>query len=123
MDKTVSAQMHTILEQYEGDVKDAWNNGANMTAKESVLKLRNTSPKRTGSYARGWSVKRERARGGLSDFIVHNSKHYQLTHLLENGHVIRNKKGTYGRTRGIKHIAPVEDWAVNELPNEIERNL
>lgn len=125
MDKTVSAQMHTILEQYEGDVKDAWNNGANMTAKESVQKLRNTSPKRSkggGAYARSWTVKAER-HGELTDYIVHNSKHYQLTHLLENGHVIRNKKGTYGRTNPIKHIAPVEDWAVNELPNEIERNL
>ena len=80
--------MHTILEQYEGDVKDAWNNGANMTAKESVQKLRNTSPKKTGGYARGWAVKRERARGGLSDFVVHNSKHYQLTHLLY--HIVKD---------------------------------
>jgi len=55
--------------------------------------------------------------------VVHNTKHYQLTHLLENGHVVRNKKGTYGRAPAIKHIAPVEEWANNELPNEIERSL
>ena len=57
------------------------------------------------------------------DVIVHNRTDYQLTHLLENGHVIRNKKGEYGRTRPIKHIAPVAEWAENELPNEIERGL
>ena len=123
MDKTVSSQMSTILENYEGDVKKAWNSAVNKTGRESVNKLKNTSPKKTGSYARGWAVKRVKARGGLTDVIVHNKTDYQLTHLLENGHVIRNKKGTYGRTNGIKHIAPVEEWANDELPNEIERKL
>lgn len=123
MDKTVSSQMHKVLEDYKGDVKNAWNGAANKTARDAVSELKSTSPKRHGDYARGWSVKREPARGGLTDFIVHNSKHYQLTHLLENGHVIRNKKGTYGRTSGIKHIAPAEEWANNELPNVIKREL
>ena len=123
MDKTVSSQMSTILENYEGDVKKAWNSAVNKTGRESVNKLKNTSPKKTGSYARGWAVKRIQGRGGVLDIIVHNKTDYQLTHLLENGHVIRNKKGTYGRTNGIKHIAPVEEWANDELPNEIEREL
>ena len=111
------------MDAYGDQVKNVWDVSVSRVSREAVQRLRNTSPKKTGSYARGWTVKRERARGGLSDFIVHNSKHYQLTHLLENGHVIRNKKGTYGRTHGIKHIAPVEDWAETELPSEIEREL
>lgn len=40
---------------------------------------------------------------------VNNGKQPGLTHLLENGHMIVNKKGSYGRTSGIKHIAPVND--------------
>lgn len=123
MDKTVSSQMHKVLEDYKGDVKNAWNSAANKSARDAVSELKSTSPKRHGDYARSWAVKRETARGGLTDFIVHNSKHYQLTHLLENGHVIRNKKGTYGRTSGIKHIAPAEQKAASELPIEIERKL
>lgn len=115
--------MHEILEDYKGDVKAAWNSAANKTARDAVSQLKNTSPKRHGDYARGWAVKREPARGGLTDFIVHNSKHYQLTHLLENGHVIRNKKGTYGRVNGVKHIAPAEAKAIADLPSAIEREL
>lgn len=124
MAKTVSSQMHEILEGYKGDVKSSWNSSVNKVGRETANKLKNTSPKgRTGSYARGWSVKKVAARGGLTDVIVHNRTDYQLTHLLENGHVIRNKYGEYGRTNGVKHIAPVEDWANSELPNEIKREL
>lgn len=115
--------MHEILEGYKGDVKSSWNSSVNKVGRETANKLKNTSPKgRTGSYARGWSVKKVAARDGLTDIIVHN-RTGQLTHLLENGHLIRNKYGEYGRTNGVKHIAPVEDWANNELPNEIKREL
>ena len=123
MAESISVQMHEIMQAYGDHVKDVWGTSVNRVSKETVQKLRNTSPKKTGSYARGWSLKRVAARHGLVDVIVHNKTDYQLTHLLENGHVIRNKKGEYGRTNGIKHIAPVEQWANDELPREIEREL
>lgn len=124
MSKTgsVSAQVAEILEEYSERVKDVTNNAIDKTAKESSSKLKNTSPKRTGKYARGWRVTKKRGSGGIETVTVHN-RHYQLTHLLENGHIVRNKKGTYGRTSGIPHIAPVEEWAQSELPAEIEREL
>lgn len=92
-------------------------------AKEAASKLRNTSPKRTGKYAKSWKVKTQRGSAGIDEVIVYNRDHYQLTHLLENGHVIRNKKGEYGRTSPIKHIEPVNDWAGDALVKEIEREL
>lgn len=124
MSKTgsVSAQVGEILEEYNERVKDVTNNAINSVSKESVSKLKNTSQKSSGEYARGWTTKKERGSGGINTVTVHN-RVYQLTHLLENGHIIRNKKGTYGRTPGIKHIAPVEQWAINELPSEVERKL
>lgn len=119
---SVSSQVRDILDDYEKKVKDTTNSAINSVSKEAVSKLKNTSPKKSGKYARGWTVKQERGSGGINTVTVHN-KVYQLTHLLENGHVIRNKKGEYGRTNGIKHIAPVEEWANSELPAEIEREL
>lgn len=116
---TVAVQMREILDAYSEEVNSVCKDAISSTAKEAVQKLRNTSPKKTGSYAKGWSVKKV----GDKDAIVHNRTDYQLTHLLENGHVIRNKKGTYGRTSGIKHIEPVEEWANNELQEKIERGL
>lgn len=108
---SVSIQMKEIMDKYGRDAKQAIDASAKETADLCVQQLKNTSPKRSkggGAYARSWTVKAEK-HGDITDYIVHNSKHYQLTHLLENGHVIRNKKGTYGRTRPIKHIAPAEE--------------
>lgn len=116
---TVSAQMDEILEEYSREVKSKFEDSISKVTKEAVQKLRNTSPNKTGSYAKGWRVKKVSA----TTQIVHNATDGSLTHLLENGHIIRNKKGTYGRTRGIKHIAPVAGWAENELPREIKRAL
>lgn len=120
---TVQKQMEDILNSYSKDVKDATNKAIEKTARGSVRKLKDTSPKKTGDYAKGWATKKERSRDGIYTVTVHNKTDYQLTHLLENGHVVKNKKGVYGRTNGIKHIAPVEQWASSELPLEIEREL
>lgn len=124
MSKTgsVAVQVENILDEYNKRVKDTTTNAIEKTSKEAVSKLKNTSPKRSGKYARGWTVKRERGAGGIATVTVHN-RVYQLTHLLENGHIVRNKKGTYGRVNGVEHIAPVEEWAASELPAEIEREL
>ena len=119
---SVETQMEDILDTYSKDVKKVTTEAIDKTSKESVQKLKNTSPKKSGKYARSWTTKRERGRDGLVTVTVHN-KQYQLTHLIENGHIVRNKKGEYGRTRGIKHIAPVEEWASSELPRKIERGL
>lgn len=116
--KSVSIEMKRILDEFDDKVNRVLDEAANETADEAADKLRNTSPKKSGEYASGWTVKKE----GAGDVVVHNT-HYQLTHLLENGHVIRNKKGTYGRTSGKKHIKPVETWANREFQNKIERGL
>lgn len=119
---SVAIQMEKILEQYSKEVKDVTDKSIEKVSKESVQKLKNTSPKRTEKYARSWTKKKVKGRNGIDEVTVHN-KQYQLTHLLENGHIVRNSKGTYGRTNGIKHIKPVEEWAQDALPQEIERRL
>lgn len=119
MSKTssVAIQMKELLDEIEKDAKDSMKKGFDTVSKEAVQKLRNTSPKKTGSYSKGWTTKKVNE----TDIVVYNRTDAPLTHLLENGHVVRNKKGTYGRARPIKHIAPVEEWAEEELPNKILR--
>ena len=117
--KSVSIQMKQILDEFSDKANDVLDKSANDTADECVDKLQNTSPRKSGDYSRGWAVKKE-AKG---DVIVHNSTNYQLTHLLENGHVVRNKKGTYGRAPAHKHIKPVETWGNKEFQRKIEEGL
>lgn len=121
MSKTgsVAVQMKEVLDEVNKEVEQSAKRNIQTVAKESVQKLKNTSPRKTGSYEKGWAVKKN----GDMDVTVHNKTDYQLTHLLENGHIIRNKKGTYGRTSGIKHIKPVEEWASDELPRRIIEDI
>lgn len=121
MKLNVGEQLAEILEDYSEEVKKTKDKVFKDVAKESAAKLRSTSPRRPnhGEYASSWRMKTNPD----GSVVVYNKDHYRLTHLLENGHVIRNKKGTYGRTNGIKHIAPVEEWANNEVVERITREL
>lgn len=124
MSKTssVQIQMAEILDTVSKNVKGVYETDSLEVAKEVVQKLKNTSPKGSPhkrKYAEGWKVSKK----AKADLVVHNATNYQLTHLLENGHLVVNKKGTYGRTHPVKHIAPAEEWAADELPRKIMEDL
>ena len=116
---SVYEQMKEILDEIDKDVDLSVKTNLQEVAKEAAQKLKGTSPKRTGAYAGGWTTRRM----GEMEVVTCNSAKPGLTHLLENGHVIRNKKGTYGRVRAIKHIKPVEEWAIEELPRRIIEDI
>lgn len=81
-------------EALQGNVKAAGNKAVRM------LKERSRKRKRHGgSYAKGWSADVKTEATGTT-CVVHN-RQYQLTHLLENGHAIKNQYGSYpGKVEG-----------------------
>lgn len=121
--ESVAIQMKNILDEYSEEVQTATNNAIKTVSRDSALKLQSSSPKNNGDYASGWAVKRQTTRGHILGAVVYNRKHPGLTHLLENGHVSANQYGTYGRVAARPHIKQVEQWAINELQEEIERQL
>ena len=116
--ESVSVQMADILDEVSKNCKGVLQTESKAVAKEAADKLKNDSPRRTGKYAKGWKASTKD--GG---YVVHNATNYQLTHLLENSHVIRNAKGEYGRSTPQKHIKPVEEWAIDELPRRVLKEL
>lgn len=108
-----------ILEKYGVVCNEIVEEEVNDITKEAVKKLKATSPRKTGKYAKGWKVVKYQSRFKVVG-VIHNAKKPQLTHLLENGHAKRNG---VGRVSPEKHIAPVEEWAVRELVERIERRL
>lgn len=114
-----SVEMKKLLEEYNKDVAETVKECAKETAQKCARQLKASSPRGArGRYAKGWAVKQER--GG---YIVHNKTDYPLTHLLEYSHVISNGSGTYGRTRPIKHIEPVEREMVTEFEKSVRERL
>lgn len=122
MSKSSLLDINEILNDYSHDIQDAITEEAQKIAKEGQSKLKSTSPKNQkntkskGKYAKGWRVKTTKGRGFVN-CTIYNATDYQLTHLLENGHLTRNG----GRTRPIKHIEPVHDECCNEFEKSVEK--
>lgn len=82
--------------------------------KRAVKLLKQKSRQRTGAYKKGWKATVETDETG-TECTVHN-RLYQLTHLLENGHKIKNQTGrVYGNVPGDSVIREVADQVAIEF--------
>lgn len=108
-----------ILAEYSADVSKAAETAITAVAKEAAKKLKQSAPRRTGKYAKGWTSKVDKGFMTVEAVVYGKTGTYQLAHLLENGHA---KRGG-GRTAPIVHIAPVEEWAVSEVQKRIKEQL
>lgn len=109
------------LSEYSQEVADAIKKATDEVAEEAVQELKSTSPVLTGSYAKGWAKKNTYESKSSKRNTVYNKTDYQLTHLLEKGHVGRDGR----RVKAIEHIRPVEEKAaavVQEFKRHAERN-
>ena len=119
MADSIEIQMQRIMADYSVKVQGVSRDACQKVSRKLAKTLRSTSPRKTGEYASGWTVKKQ----DEDTYIVHNRTKPGLTHLLENGHVSRNQYGTYGRVPAYKHIEPAANAAQEELIVEIEANL
>lgn len=103
------------LRDYHSECVTAMTEAIDEVSKESVKRLRKTSP--GSDYPRKWARKKENGR--LKAGATVYSKIPGLPHLLEKSHA---KRGG-GRTNPIVHIAPVEQWAVDEAVDRIIQKM
>ena len=116
MANDLEAQLRVTLGLYSRKVAEGLRKAADKVTKEGVERIRAASPHRKGRYAEGWARKIER--GELTYTVtIHNKSHWQITHLLENGHATRNG----GYVNGTPHIKPVEEYAVEEFAKQAEK--
>lgn len=111
-----------FLENFKDVTEEAAEKGLDETANTALQQLRNAHPPGSGRYGswdaynKDWTVmklKRDKKA------VIHNKKHYQLTHLLEKGHA----KVNGGRTRAFPHIAPVAEKCEGELVKNIKKYI
>lgn len=113
------------LEEFNTEVITAANESFKETAEEAARILKKGGPyqERTGKYTKDWTADQRGSRAsavtGLNGYSVYNKKHYQLTHLLENGHQSRNG----GRVKEFSHIAPVNEQVGELAAGKIESKL
>lgn len=107
----LSREIMKQLQQYTEEVKEKVELAKDEVGKDAVKELKTTSPNLTGSYAKGWRLKKENYA-----HIIHNKTDYQLTHLLEYGHV--NRDGS--RTKAYPHIRKAEEKVIEEFTLKVE---
>ena len=97
------------------DMKAAVKKAGNSAKKD----IQANAPEKTGSYKKSWAVKTVRENANAMEVVVYSRNRYQLAHLLEFGHALRQG----GRTRAFPHIAPAEEKAAEMLVREVEAAL
>ncbi len=116
----LAAEIARGLADYSQDVVEKVNASSEKVGKETVKMLKATSPKKTGKYAKSWTMKTEKAIGQPDLRIIHaKAPHYRLTHLLEHGHA----KVGGGRVEGKPHIGPAEEQVIKDFVSEVEEAI
>lgn len=104
-----------ILNEYSQDIQDGITQAAEDIANDGANELKKTSPKRTGKYSKGWRVDKRSGKGFVHT-TIYNATSWQLTHLLEKPHLLRNGKKSVPKV----HIEPVEQKCIKEFEKQIE---
>ena len=116
----LAAEIAKGLADYSQDVVEKVNASSEAIGKAAVKRLKQTSPKRHGKYAKSWTMKTEKLFGQPHTRIIHaKAPHYRLTHLLEYGHA----KVGGGRVEGIPHVRPAEEMVIKEFMAEVEEAI
>ena len=108
----LSQAIVNALAEYTDEVIQGIEQEKKTVAEKAVETLRETSPKNTGKYAKGWAISNANGK-----YVVYNKTSYQLTHLLEYGHVKRNG----GRTESRPHIRLAEEKAINDFTDAVKK--
>lgn len=125
--KDFTKVMNELLDEYGADVLSVTVSAADDTSKQARNELRKMSSGGfndvTGRYRRGWRASLKKSTLSV-EATVYNETDYRLTHLLENGHVVKNQYGETGASaKAFPHISEVNDWAIEQFESKLAEGI
>lgn len=116
----VEMKINEYLKKYQENIDKLVKDTTDKLTNRAKKDIKNKSPKDSGDYSKGWSVKTIKNAKTYTRKIW-NPKKYRLTHLLEFGHKVKRNGQIVGKAIAIPHIRPVEQKYVKSFINEIEK--
>ena len=115
-----------IIKEYSDELVSKLPDIVKASAKTTVKALKKNAESIGGTKYRG-SFKSKKTSAlllGETTYTVYSTQ-YRLTHLLEHGHVIRNRAGgpVYGMTRAFPHWKPAEQEGIDEIDEKIREAI
>jgi hypothetical protein len=109
-------ELVSAIKEYTDDVAEGVRKKVDETARKVLKEAQALAPKRTGEYAKTFTITKEDGYG-TTRRIIWNKKHYRRVHLLEFGHA----KVNGGRVDERPHLRPAYDKYGAPLPDELKR--
>lgn len=107
----INKQLGLYAKDVEEEIRKAEKSVSSLATRKLKVAGDFQNNRTTRNYRTGWRSKRLNNGG----YVVYNATSYQLTHLLEFGHALKNG----GRARAFPHIGRVEA----EIQNEFEKRV
>ena len=104
------------VKEYTDDVAEGVRKTVDKTAREVLKEAQALAPKRTGEYAKTFTITKDDGYGATRR-IIWNKKHYRRVHLLEFGHA----KVNGGRVKEYPHLRPAYEKHGASLLDELKK--
>ena len=120
---TVMKYLNNYRENIQDDVVEVTDNITAKAREELIQKSPRSGRSRKNPYYRGWTVKVSTRGATKYHKVIWNRTNYQLTHLLEFGHIKSNGTGWVNPSPAGGHIRPVEEKYKVEFVDLIEERI
>lgn len=123
----IDIALEDALKGYSGQVTKEMKAAVDRVTKETANTIRRNVRfrERSGDYVKNFKTKTvyEDATNKRNRWYV-DKGHHRLTHLLENGHDVRDRNGRLiGIAKGYPHIIYGAEYAEKALPEEVKKAI
>lgn len=115
----------SILKEYSDDIVRQMPDVVKEVTQDTVKDLKKRASTLVGGkkYKKSFKSRLTTGYSGKTIYTVYSTE-YRVAHLLENGHVIKNKTGRiYGRTSARPHWGPAEEQAIKNLEKKLSKKI
>lgn len=118
----MEAELMKILRDYQDLTDEEMKQAVTKTANAVKNAIKQEAPRDTERYKNSWATKKTASKRHKTAVTVYSKNRYQLTHLLENGHELKDRYGNkIGDVKEIPHIAPATENAEKELMYQLRK--